>query len=85
MIRSFIAVGFVTVAVSLSTIAEAKVKKPVVCINFKEMSVQLAGDDKAAPVAMCLDGSKPVVLTTYTKITMLDEGGVKVPAIVGYR
>ncbi len=76
-------VGFVTVVVSLSTIAEAKAKKPVVCLAWTEMTMVVDGDKQ--PVAVCQDGKKPVILTTFIKTTILDEGGVKVPAVIGYR
>ncbi len=80
LITSVIVAGLVTLT---AFGAEAKERKPVLCMNFTE--TKLPVDEVLTPVAICTDGKRPVVLLTFTKVTILDEGGVKVPAVVGYR
>lgn len=65
--------------------AAKKAPKPVTCLNWKEVSVKLEGDLVPAPVAICVDSDKPVVLRTYSVVEILDEGGVKIQALIGWR
>lgn len=58
-------------------------KRPTVCMSFVETTMVVDGDSQK--VALCQDGKKPVVLIEYTIVTILDEGGVKVPAAVGWK
>ena len=74
---------FVSLAAVLSSTAEAKVKKPVVCFAFAEMTMTV--DGAAQKVAVCQDGAKPVVLTTYQVMSVKDSEGTPVKAVVGYR
>lgn len=82
MIRSFIVGGIVTVAVALSSIAQAS-KKPTVCLAFSEAN--LVVDGKPEKVAICQDGKKPVVLTSYVLTTIRGEDGESVKVAIGWR
>ena len=74
---------FVSLAAVLSSTAEAKVKKPVVCFAFAEMTMPVDGE--AQKVAICTDGKKPVVLTSYQVTSLKNDEGVSVRAAIGYR
>jgi hypothetical protein len=68
--------------VSLAS-AKPKAKKPVTCLQFKEDTLVIDGEN--AKVAICSDGAKPVILTTYTVTTIKNDEGTSVRAAVGYR
>lgn len=73
-------------AVTLSAFgAEAKGKKgrPHMCDQFTETTVQEDGVN--VKVAICTDGAKPVVLTSYIVTTMKDSDGNPEKVAIGYR
>lgn len=63
-------------ALAVSGTVEAKPKKPVVCMSFTE--VKDVG-------AVCRDGKRPVILTSYTIVTAKSEDGAPIRVAVGYR
>jgi len=76
-----------TVVAGLMTVtafaAEAKDRKPMVCTEFTEMTMPIDGDP--TKVAVCTSGKRPVIMTTYTIVTVKDDEGKSVRAAVGYR
>lgn len=70
----------------LFTVSAAHAKKspkPVTCLAWKETKLVIEGFE--TPVAICTDRASPVILTTYRVVEILDEGGVKMPAVVGWK
>lgn len=63
--------------------AHAKTKKPTVCMAFTESTLPV--DGVSQKVAICTDGKKPVVLTSYSIQTVKDADGNAVKAAIGYR
>jgi hypothetical protein len=71
--------------VSLASVASAKPKhpKPVTCISFTEMTMPVDGEP--TKVAVCGDGNKPIILTTYQVVSFKDDAGVTVKGVIGFR
>lgn len=82
MIRTIVALGVITVGVALAQVADAA-KKPTVCLSYSETT--LVVDGKPEKVAICQDGKKPVVLTSYVLTTIRDEDGESVKVAIGWR
>lgn len=78
LVAAMILAGVTTVGA-----AQAKGKRPTVCLAFAEVTAIVDGDSQK--VVICEDGKKPVVLTSYTIATVKDEDGVAVRAAIGWR
>lgn len=63
--------------------ASAKTKKPTVCMTYIETTMPV--DGVATKAAICTDGSKPVILTSYTVQTIKNEDGDSVRVAIGWR
>lgn len=85
MHRSIVLVGLVTLLVSLASIAQARPKVPTVCATWTESKLKLEGDNAPEPVAICTDRAKPVVLRTFKVVEVLDEGGVAIKVVIGWK
>lgn len=81
--KLLIAAALATVTVSTVQIAQAKGKKPTTCLSFTEMTMPVDGEP--TKVAVCSDGAKPVILTTYTIVSVKTDDGATVKAAVGWR
>jgi hypothetical protein len=73
--------ALVLASLSIASVAEAK--KPTVCMAYAESTLPV--DGTPTKVAICTDGKKPVVLTSYTIATVKDENGAAVKAVVGWK
>lgn len=82
MYRSIIAAGTFTILCCVAQIAGAA-KKPTVCLVYVETTLPV--DGKPTKVAICEDGKKPVVLTSYVVTSIKDEDGESVKAVIGWR
>ena len=79
-IIAFVVAGLVTLT---TFAAEAKGHKPTVCFAFTEMTMPVDGE--ATKVAVCTDGKKPVILTSYQVISTKNDEGDTVKAVLGFR
>lgn len=72
-----------TILASLAIASVAHAKKPAVCLSFTESTLPV--DGVPTKVAICTDGKKPVVLTSYTVASVKGENGEPVKAAIGWR
>lgn len=64
---------------SSSALAQSKPKKPAVCVSYELVTT------KAGKAALCLDGKRPRVFTSFVEVTLTDtETGAPVRALVGF-
>lgn len=73
-------------ALALATLVlagSADAKKATVCMAFTESTLPV--DGVPTKVAICTDGKKPIVLTSYSVQTIKDENGASVKAVIGWR
>jgi hypothetical protein len=83
MHKTIVALTFVSLVSLFAGSADAKAKRPTICFSFTEATMPVDGE--AQKVAICTDGKKPVVLTSYQVTTLKNDEGVPTKAAIGYR